>query len=274
MSEHQGQLNSASWFWERRTQGVTERYAGRERGVGVYRVHGRLRAGPGRRRTDDLPQLRYFTTSHMRTLTAETLLVDVTCVVRSCAIRSVEAPPSFKPRNCCHNPVGGALLRSSELPSFACLQGRRTTLRAQTFSMPGTSRRHGPPASLTCAPTPTLSIAPLDSGFRALERYRELTRRPLIRCATRCCAVARNVFSAKGEATSPESGVGFLNGHNPTNYSMSAYKFHLSDPIVRSEPSRPSGSLSFARCCFCHHCTSRLFLPGVVGFLRAHSQQL
>ena len=138
-------------------------------------------------------------------------------------------------------------------------------MRAQTFSMPGTSRRHGPPASLTCAPTPTLSIAPLDSGFRALERYRELTRRPLIRCATRCCAVARNVFSAKGEATSPESGVGYLNGSNPTNYSMSAYKFHLSDPIVRSEPSRPSGSVSFARCCFCRHCTSRFFFARCGG---------
>ena len=70
--------------------------------------------------------------------------------------------------------------------------------------------------------------------------------------------MGRNVFSAKGEATSPESGVGFLNGSNPTNYSMAAYKFHLSDPIVRSsEPSRPS--VSFERCCFRHHCTFRLF---------------
>ena len=53
-------LRSLTWFWERR-QGATERCVGRERGVGVHRVHGRVRAGPGRRRTDDLPQLRYAT---------------------------------------------------------------------------------------------------------------------------------------------------------------------------------------------------------------------
>lgn len=41
-----------------------------------------------------------------------------------------------------------------------------------------------------------------------------------------------NKFTSKGEVSSPQSGVGYLNGTNPTNYSMSAYKFHLSDPIV------------------------------------------
>jgi hypothetical protein len=41
-----------------------------------------------------------------------------------------------------------------------------------------------------------------------------------------------NIFTRAGAVSSPESGVGYLNGTNPTNYSMSAYKFHLSDPIV------------------------------------------
>ena len=42
----------------------------------------------------------------------------------------------------------------------------------------------------------------------------------------------RNIFTSAGAVSSPESGVGFLSGANPTNYSMSAYKFHISDPIV------------------------------------------
>jgi hypothetical protein len=41
-----------------------------------------------------------------------------------------------------------------------------------------------------------------------------------------------NVFTSAGAASAPESGVGYLHGTNPTNYSMSAYKFHISDPIV------------------------------------------
>ena len=41
-----------------------------------------------------------------------------------------------------------------------------------------------------------------------------------------------NLFTRAGSVSSPESGVGYLNGTNPYNYSMSAYKFHLSDPIV------------------------------------------
>ncbi len=46
-------------------------------------------------------------------------------------------------------------------------------------------------------------------------------------------AVARNnIFTRAGSVSSPESGVGYLSGTNPYNYSMSAYKFHLSDPIV------------------------------------------
>jgi hypothetical protein len=41
-----------------------------------------------------------------------------------------------------------------------------------------------------------------------------------------------NLFTAAGAVSAPESGVGYLNGTNPNNYSMSAYKFHRSDPIV------------------------------------------
>lgn len=45
--------------------------------------------------------------------------------------------------------------------------------------------------------------------------------------------VARNnLFTSASAVSAPESGVGYLNGTNPKDYSMSAYKFHLSDPIV------------------------------------------
>ena len=46
-----------------------------------------------------------------------------------------------------------------------------------------------------------------------------------------------NLFTSAGAVSSPESGVGYLQGTNPSNYSMSAYKFHLSDPIVPTCPS-------------------------------------
>ena len=39
-------------------------------------------------------------------------------------------------------------------------------------------------------------------------------------------------FNATGEAWGPESGVSYLNGTNPGPYSMAAYKFHVSDPVV------------------------------------------
>lgn len=47
---------------------------------------------------------------------------------------------------------------------------------------------------------------------------------------------ANEVFNASDETASPESGVSYVKGHNSEtlgfNYSMAAYKFHLSDPIV------------------------------------------
>ena len=78
--------------------------------------------------------------------------------------------------------------------------------------------------------------------------------------------MGRNVFSAKGEATSPESGVGFLNGSNPTNYSMSAYKFHLSDPIVRSSGT-PSTLRQFWALLLSSSLRVSAFSPGVVEFV-------
>ena len=39
-------------------------------------------------------------------------------------------------------------------------------------------------------------------------------------------------FNATGEAWGPESGVSYLNGTNPVPYSMAAYKFHVSGPVV------------------------------------------
>ena len=47
---------------------------------------------------------------------------------------------------------------------------------------------------------------------------------------------ANGVFNASDEVNSPESGVSYVKGHNSNvlgfNYSMAAFKFHLSDPIV------------------------------------------
>eukprot|EP00038_Savillea_parva_P014124 m.214349 g.214349 ORF g.214349 m.214349 type:complete len:419 (-) comp27122_c0_seq1:207-1463(-) len=47
---------------------------------------------------------------------------------------------------------------------------------------------------------------------------------------------ANEVFNASDETASPESGVSYVKGHNSAtlgfNYSMAAYKFHVSDPIV------------------------------------------
>jgi len=41
-----------------------------------------------------------------------------------------------------------------------------------------------------------------------------------------------NQFDASGEVTGAESGVSYLNGSNPSPFAMSAYKFHISDPVV------------------------------------------
>ena len=41
-----------------------------------------------------------------------------------------------------------------------------------------------------------------------------------------------NVFNRTGEVNSAEAGVSYLNGTNPGPYSMAAFKFHLSDPVV------------------------------------------